>query len=183
MDRSLVERAQQGDRAAYEALAQGAARPLFLVASRLLGDVDAAEDAVQQTLVTIWQDLPSLKDSERFDAWAYRIVVRTSRSEERRRRRMGVRVVDLSEDMASARDDVADVATRDRLARAFDALSYDHRAVVVLHHLAGLPLEEIARILDIPYGTVGSRLHHAMRAMRASIEAAERPTLRGGQPA
>ena len=183
MSRALVERAQSGDREAYEQLARGAVRRLFLVASRILRDTDAAEDAVQQTLVAIWRDLGSLRDPDRFDAWTYRMVVRYCRSEPRRRRRAGVTIVDLSESMAAARDDVGDVAMRDELGRAFDALSPDHRAVVVLHHLVGLPLAEIAEIMDVPYGTVGSRLHHALRSMRASIEAAERVTAPGGQPA
>jgi RNA polymerase sigma-70 factor (ECF subfamily) len=73
MSRLLVERAQQGDRDAYEQLARGALRRLFLVASRILRDSDAAEDAVQQTLVDIWRDLPSLRDPDRFDAWTYRL--------------------------------------------------------------------------------------------------------------
>ena len=71
---------------------------------------------------------------------------------------------------------------RDQLGRAFDGLSHDHRVVVVLHHLIGLPLTEIAEILDVPYGTVGSRLHHALRVMRAAIEAGDRVTASGGQP-
>lgn len=183
MSRVLVERAQAGDRDAYELLARGAARRLFLVASRILRDADAAEDAVQQTLVAIWRDLGSLRDPDRFDAWTYRMVVRYCRTEERRHRRMGVAIVDLSGSLASARDDVADVAVRDQLGHAFDALSDDHRAVVVLHHMMGLPIGEIAEILGVPYGTVGSRLHHALRAMRAAIEAGERATAPGGQPA
>lgn len=183
MSRALVERAQQGDREAYELLARAVARRLFLVANRILRDTDEAEDAVQQTLVAIWRDLPSLRDQDRFDAWAYRTVVRHCRAQGRRHRRMGVTVVDLSEEMAAARDHIGDVAVRDQLGRAFDALSQEHRAVVVLHHLVGLPLGEIAEILDIPYGTVGSRLHHALRAMRASIDAAERAVVRGGQTA
>lgn len=183
MNAALVERAQAGDRDAYEQLAHSAARRLFLVASRILRDVDAAEDAVQQTLVAIWQDLPSLRDPERFDAWAYRLVVRYCRSEGRRLRRMGVQVVDLSDDLAAARDDITEVAVRDQLGRAFDGLSTDHRTVVVLHHLMGVPLGEIADILDVPYGTVGSRLHHALRAMRARLDASERAGARGEQPA
>jgi len=183
MSRALVERAQGGDRDAYEQLARGAARRLFLVASRILRDTDAAEDAVQQTLVAIWRDLPSLRDPDRFDAWTYRLVVRYSRSEGRRHRPMGVQIVDLSDEIAAARDDIGEIATRDQLDRAFDALSVDHRTVVVLHHLAGLALGEIAEILDLPYGTVGSRLHHAMRAMRATIDASERAGARGRQPA
>jgi RNA polymerase sigma-70 factor (ECF subfamily) len=183
MSRVLVERAQQGDRDAYEQLARGAARRLFLVASRILRDTDAAEDAVQQTLVGIWRDLPSLRDPDRFDAWTYRMVVRACRGQGRRHRRMGVSIVDLSDEMAADRDHIGDVAVRDQLGQAFDALSQDHRAVVVLHHLVGLPLGEIAEILDIPYGTVGSRLHHAMRAMRATLDASERTAVRGGQPA
>ena len=183
MSRALVERAQRGDRDAYEQLARDAAPRLFLVASRLLRDNDAAEDAVQQTLVTIWRDLGTLRDPDRFEGWTYRIVVRACREELRRNRRMGVTVVDLSDSMLAAPDGVADIALRDQLGRAFDRLSHDHRTVVVLHHLVGLPLGEIAEILDIPYGTVGSRLHHAMRAMRAAIESAERAAVPGGQPA
>ena len=183
MSRALVERAQRGDRDAYEQLARDAASRLFLVASRLLRDTDAAEDAVQQTLVTIWRDLGTLRDPDRFEAWTYRIVVRACRAESRRHRRMGITVVDLSDSMAAAPDGVADVALRDQLDRAFDRLSHDHRTVVVLRHLVGLPLGEIAEILGIPYGTAGSRLHHAMRALRSAIEAAERSPVPGGQPA
>ena len=183
MSRDLVLRAQQGDRDAYEQLARGAARRLFLVASRIVRDPDRAEDAVQGTLVAIWQDLPSLRDPDRFDAWTYRMVVRQCRNETRKERRGGVTLVDLSDELAAASDAIADVATRDQLDQAFRTLSHDHRVVVVLHHYVGLPLGEIAEILDIPYGTVGSRLHHAMQAMRATLEAAERTPVRGGQPA
>ena len=183
MDRALVEQAQQGDRDAYERLARSAARRLYLVAYRILRDTDQAEDAVQQTLVAIWQDLTSLRDPDRFDAWTYRMIVRQCRSETRRHRRLRLTVVDLSSEMASSVDPIGDVAIRDQLERAFQTLSHDHRVVVVLHHYVGLPLGEIADILNIPYGTVGSRLHHAMRTMRATIDAAERTTVRGGQPA
>ena len=183
MNRVLVERAQRGDRDAYEQLARGVARRLFLIASRILRDTDAAEDAVQATLVAIWRDLPSLRDPDRFDAWTYRLIVRQCRNIGRRERRMGVTVVDLSDELRSRQDPVGDVAVRDELGRAFDALSRDHRTVVVLHYLVGLPIAEIAEILDIPYGTVGSRLHHGMRAMRAALDAAERSSVREGQPA
>jgi RNA polymerase sigma-70 factor (ECF subfamily) len=183
VSRALVERAQQGDRDAYEQLARDVARRLFLIASRILRDPDAAEDAVQQTLVTIWQDLRALRDPDRFDGWAYRIVVRACRQESRRRRRLGITVVDLSDSIAATADALSDIAMRDQLGRAFDRLSQDHRAVVVLHHLMGLPLAEVAEILDVPYGTVGSRLHHAMRALRAAIESDERTPVPGGQPA
>jgi RNA polymerase sigma-70 factor, ECF subfamily len=183
MTRELVERAQDGDRDAYEQLARSAARRLFLVASRILRDTDAAEDAVQQALVSIWRDLPSLRDPDRFDAWSYRVVVRACRSEGRRQRRAGITVVEISDGMALARDDIGEIAVRDALDRSFEALSQDHRAVVVLHHLVGLSLGEVAEILDIPYGTAGSRLHHALRAMRAAIEADERIAIQRGQPA
>jgi RNA polymerase sigma-70 factor (ECF subfamily) len=156
---------------------------LFLIASRILRDADAAEDAVQQTLVTIWRDLPSLRDPDRFEAWTYRVVLRACRSQDRRRRRAGVLIVDISDALATARDGIDDIVVHDRLGRAFDTLSQDHRTVVVLYHLVGLQIGEIAEILDVPYGTVGSRLHHAMRAMRAAIEASERTPVNGGQPA
>jgi RNA polymerase sigma-70 factor, ECF subfamily len=183
MDVELVQRAQRGDRDAYEQLARAAAPRLFLVASRVLRDREAAEDAVQETLVSIWQDLRTLRDPARFDGWAYRLVVRACRRQGRRQRRLGIALVDLSDTIPASSTDVAAMELRDELGRAFELLSHDHRVVVVLHHLAGLSLGEIADILDIPYGTVGSRLHHAMRAMRVSLGAAERAAMAGGQPA
>jgi RNA polymerase sigma-70 factor (ECF subfamily) len=183
MSQDLVLRAQAGDRDAYESLARAAAQRLHLVALRILRDADAAEDAVQATLLAMWRDLPSLRDPDRFDAWTYRMVVRACHNVGRRERRMRVEVVDISDDVRARDDQFADVVVRDELARAFERLSLDHRTVVVLHHLVGLPIAEIAEILDIPYGTVGSRLHHAMRAMRASLEASERTPVRGGMTA
>ena len=183
VSRALVERAQQGDRDAYESLARESARRLYLTAYRIVRDDDLAEDATQRTLIAIWQDLPSLRDPDRFDAWTYRMVVRFCREESRRLRRIGVRVVDISDVKLAAPDDAAQLSRRDLLDGAFRSLSHDHRVVVVLHHYVGLSLAEIADILDVPYGTVGSRLHHALRAMRASIEAADRMTVAGGHPA
>ena len=183
MDRQLVEQAQRGDRDAYESLARASASRLYRTAYRIVRDPDRADDAVQLTLVAMWRELPSLRDADRFESWTYRLVVRFCLAESRRARRTGVSEVRIDE-MTQARSDAfAESDLRDQLDRALGKLSPDHRTVVVLHHYAGLPLGEIAEILGVPYGTVGSRLHHATHALRASIAAAERTPLIGGQPA
>ena len=171
-DRSLIERAQRGDRDAYERLAMGAADPLYQVAYRIVRDVDRARDAVQQTLVAIWTDLRTLRDVDRFDAWTYRLVVRFALAEGRRHRRMGITVIPLEEDVEGTGDDLDAVVLRDELGRAFAALSPEHRAVLVLRHYVGLPMPEIAAALGVPYGTAGSRLHRATQELRASLEVA-----------
>ncbi len=183
VDRQLVERAQRGDRDAYEALARASAPRLYRTAQRIVRDADGAEDAVQQTLVQIWCELPSLRDPDRFEAWTYRIVVRFCLAESRQARRTDVREIHIQETVPARADAFADSDLRDQLNQALLELSREHRAVVVLHHYSGLSLGEIADILGVPYGTVGSRLHHATRALRASIAAGERSPLTGGQPA
>jgi RNA polymerase sigma-70 factor, ECF subfamily len=168
VDRALVDRARAGDLEAYERLARAVGDGLFQVAYRILRDLDSAEDAVQRALVAIWRDLPQLRDPDRFEAWAYRVVTRTSLEEARQWRRQGhVRETVAME--PSEPDASRSVVIRDELAHAFDDLRPEHRAVVVLHYYVGLPLAEIAEILGIPYGTVGSRLHYALRHMRASL--------------
>lgn len=181
MDRRLVEQAQHGDRDAYEALAKASVNRLYRTAYRIVRDGDRADDAVQQTLVAMWRDLPSLRDPDRFESWTYRLVVRFCLGDARRARRVGVREVSIDE-LTPARVDAYEASDlRDQLDRALGHLSAEHRAVVVLHHYAGLPLGEIAEILGVPYGTVGSRLHHATRALRAALAAGERlPGIAGG---
>ena len=169
MDIELVRQAQDGDREAFAALVPPAAERLLPVAFRILGDSDLAEEATHVALINAWRKLPSLREPARFEAWLYRLVVNSCRDEVRRRPWEVNSSVpfDLAVDASEREQQVDD---RDRLDRAFRRLSVDHRAVIVLHHHVGLPLVEVGRALGIPTGTIRSRLHYAMRAMRESLE-------------
>jgi RNA polymerase sigma-70 factor, ECF subfamily len=171
VDLSLVLAAQSGDEEAFGSLARGWADRLFAVAHRILRDVGRAEDAVQQTLVTAWRELPGLREAERFDAWLYRILVNTCYAEARRARRWSTNVQMLPANDLASRDTTLDIVLRDTLDRGFRRLPPDQRVVFVFHHYLGLTLPEIADTLDIPLGTVKSRLHYATNALRAALEA------------
>jgi RNA polymerase sigma-70 factor, ECF subfamily len=181
VDREIVERAQRGDREAYETLARESARRLFLICQRILRDSDQAEDAAQRALVEMWRDLPGLRDPDRFEAWSYRLAVRCSLAEARRERRFHgtVGTVRLTPNDAASDppDEYAAVVDRDALEEAFGQLTPEHRAVVVLRFFVGLSLVEIAQVVAVPVGTVSSRLHYALRSMRRTLEADEPPAL------
>ena len=169
MDTQLVVRAQDGDREAFAALADACVDRLLAIAHGILGDAQLAEDATQQALLNIWQHLPRLRDPGRFEAWSYRLAVNACYSEVRRSRRwMPDRLAPLSRDPVAA-DEMDSVLVRDELESAFRELSVDHRAVLVLHHCLGLTIPEVAHSLDIPEGTVRSRLYHAMKRLRAAM--------------
>ena len=170
MRRDLVEAASRGDHEAFEVIATSAGDRLFAVARLILRSTDRAEDAVQEALVRAWQQLPSLRDPDRFDAWLYRLVVNACADQGRQLRRWSEQVRPLSLD-ASVGDDTGSVADREELERGFDRLKPEHRAVVVLHYYSGFSTAEIARMLGIPEGTARSRLHYATEAMRAALEA------------
>ena len=87
MDTELVIAAQHGDEEAFASLAVAVGDRLHAVAHRILRDIDLAEDATQQALLTIWRDLPQLRDPARFEAWSYRLLVRACYAEGRRTRR------------------------------------------------------------------------------------------------
>jgi RNA polymerase sigma-70 factor, ECF subfamily len=177
MDTELVTRVQHGDEEAFASLAVAVGDRLHAVAHRILRDADLAEDATQQALLSIWRDLPKLRDPARFDAWSYRLLVRACYTEGRRSRQWRPNLRLLPADRPGP-DDLGLVVDRDQLERGFRRLSIDHRAVVVLHHYLDMPLEEVAETLGVPIGTVRSRLHHAMRGLRAALEADSRPAPR-----
>ena len=178
VDTELVKRAQHGDREAFGQLAADLAARFLPVSRRILRDIDLAEDASQRALVAIWRDLPQLRDPARFDAWSYRLLVRACYAEGSRARRSSPNIRLLPVDEPTVADGTGTVVDRDQLERGFRRLSIEHRAVVVLHHYLDLPLDEVADVLGVPAGTVRSRLHHAMRGLRAALEADARPGTR-----
>jgi RNA polymerase sigma-70 factor (ECF subfamily) len=175
MDTDLVVRAQRGDEEAFASLAVAVGDRLHAVSYRILRDTHLAEDATQQALLAIWRDLPTLRDPARFDAWSYRLLLRACYAEGRRTRQWAPNLHILPIDESGSGDGLSSVVDRDQLERGFRRLSIDHRAVVVLHHYLDLPLETVADALGVPIGTVRSRLHHAMRGLRAALDADARP--------
>ena len=174
MQRDLVERARRGDKMAYSELASAAFHGLYALAYRILRDADRTDDAIQSCLMRAWQQLPRLRDPDRFDAWLRRLLVNACHDEWRRRSREGS-LRFLTHDQPPGRDVAMDLAARDELEGAFRSLSVEHRAVVVMTYYMDLSTREIAETLGIPVGTVRSRLHYAMGAMRAVLEADARP--------
>ena len=181
MDRELVERAQRGDESAFAALAVRTADAMYATAHHILRDTGRAEDAAQQALIDIWRHLPELKDPDRFQGWVYRVVVRAAYAEARHRRLWNLRGGTIATERVYAADHAGAVADRDQLDRGFKRLPLDQRAVMVLKHYVGFSNEEIAEVLDIPEGTVRSRLHHSLRAMRAALDADARTDADGGR--
>ncbi len=173
MEQALVQQAQRGDRSAFSEIAFQAAPRLFAVANRILRDHGLAEDATQQALVQIWRKLPKLADPERFDAWAYRVVVNVCYAESRHRRAPSVDL-ELVDHDAPTVDDALSVIQRDMLDRAFRRLPPEQRAVLVLQYYVDLDHASIAEVLGIPLGTVKSRASSGRLAMRAALEADER---------
>ena len=168
---TLVERAMAGDEEAFANLARGAGDRLLAIAYRILRDLGLAEDAVQQTLVLAWRELPGLRDVDRFDAWLRRLLVHACYREARRGRRWAANVHALPVDGLVTPDTTVSVVVRDQLERGFRRLPPEQRAVFVFHHHLGLTLPEVADELGVPLGTVKSRLHYATNTLRAALQA------------
>ena len=181
VDRDLVEQARRGDREAFAILVHQVSDSLYAVAHRILRDTGLAEDALQNALVIAWRRIPHLRDADRFEAWCHRILVHACYDESQRARRWTANVRALPLDGPSSPDDYDALANRDELERAFRRLPVDQRAVFVLHHYVGLPLVEIAELLEIPAGTARSRLHYATRGLRTALAAEPEVALQGGR--
>ncbi len=174
MQQELVEQARRGDHDAFAALAGAAIFRLDAAARLILRDPDQAKDAVQETLVRAWRDLPTLRNPDRFDAWLHRLLYRACIDEARRLRRHRFDVELMPIDAPSTDDTTSSMADRDQLERGFRRLEPEARALIVLHHYLDLPLPEVAIALGIPLGTAKSRLHRALGSMRAALDADSR---------
>jgi RNA polymerase sigma-70 factor (ECF subfamily) len=188
MQRELVERAMAGDHDAFTELARVSIDRLYVVARLILRDDGRAEDATQEALVAAWRRLAGLRDPDRFEAWLHRLLVNACYREARRGRRRGIMEVHVDllamPEASGATDTAIDLADRDQLERGFRRLDVDQRTVLVMHYYLGFSLDDAAEVLGVPPGTVRSRLHRAINAMRAALEAdARMPVINEGRSA
>lgn len=161
----------RGNEAAFDTLVERHGDYLHSIARRILRDPYLAEDATQRALLDIWRYLPTLKDPDRFEAWTYRLLVNACQAEARRERRHRGNLRLLATDEPMEQDSAARIATQEQLDHAFRRLGVEHRTVVVLIHYIGLSPAETAKAMGTPVGTVRSRLHFALKHLRAAVDA------------
>jgi RNA polymerase sigma factor (sigma-70 family) len=173
LDEYLVSAARTGDRKAFGMLAERWHVKLVAHGWRLTGDREAARDAAQESWVEIARGISSLNDERAFPAWAYRIATRRCAKAVNRK----VRDRGLGEALAreSPAPGPAPGASLDeeRLRRAIAALPNDQRSAIALFYLEEMSVAEVAVALNVPAGTVKTRLMHARHKLRAALEGEE----------
>ena len=167
----LVERAMRGDEEAFSSLAAESVDRCYALAYRILRDSHRAQDATQQALLGAWRDLPTLKDAVPLR----RLAVQADRQRLLHRGAIAPALDDADPgdrtqpSLTPSPTSPAPWRRATSSKRAFRTLSPERRAIVVLHHHLGFPLTEIAETLGIPVGTARSRLHYAVRQLRAAL--------------
>ncbi len=177
MDVELVLRAQRGDHEAFTRIMNAHGQRLHGIAHGILRDRELAQEATQQGIVDIWRSLPKLRDPERFEPWAARIIINACYTEARRARRWMPDLTVGSRAEPQTPDAMRTVLDRDELEQGLRSLSVEHRTILALRFYLDYSLEGIAHTLDIPEGTAKSRLSRALGALRAAMEANARASV------
>ena len=183
-DAALVIRAAAGDRGAFDDLIGPRIGRLFRMARAILRDDFQARDVVQETCVSAWRELASVRESARFDGWLSQILINQCRTQLRTTSRRQVREIPI-DDRGDA-GGAAGAATRaiqpgpglsdrvveaEAIRRAFARLGPDDRALLVMHYVEDRPIGEIGAALRTPSGTVKWRLSRARAALERALEA------------
>jgi RNA polymerase sigma-70 factor (ECF subfamily) len=170
-----IQRAQQGDQQAFREVVEQYAALVWRTVRVLLPDRSLTEDVAQEAWVSIWQSLPRFDATRPLRPWLLAIVANRCRMDQRRHALPSVSLEDTSDEAAlGISDDVAEQAIlgelRAQVTAACAALPPDQQRVVLLRYFADLDLAEIAVVLNVPLGTVKSRLHRALHAVRGHLQ-------------
>jgi RNA polymerase sigma-70 factor, ECF subfamily len=166
-----IAQAQQGDRQAFGELVYHYREGVINVVYRMCGDVNLAEDAAQEAFIRAWQHLPRYQPRSPFRNWLYRIATNVALDTLRREREatniddIPLAAPDANPEAAAERDERAE-----QVRRAVLALAPASRAVLILREYEALSYKEIAETLDIPMGTVMSRLNYARTQLREALK-------------
>ena len=167
----LIQRYLEGDVAAFDELMRAHEDRVFGVCMRMMRDREAALDATQETFLTVFRKADRYKAEAAFSTWLYRVAVNTCYDHLRRVRRRRTEPMPETPEPPDTRSesDLEAVELRPALEQALRRLSPEFRAVIVLVDMQGLSLEQTAEVLDVPMGTVKSRLFRARRQLAESL--------------
>jgi RNA polymerase sigma-70 factor (ECF subfamily) len=179
-DAVLVERIRSGDRYAFNLLVWKWEKPIYNLALRVLGSEEDAAEVCQEVFIKAYMHIHEFRGDARFSTWLYRIAINCCHNHLRRRQRQRKLQVQVPDVEGAAAPDAEAVIHQtqlvDRIHRALQALPEDQRLVVELRVMHELSVEEVARIMGIPEGTVKSRLYYAVKRLRELLQ----PLLREG---
>jgi RNA polymerase sigma-70 factor, ECF subfamily len=164
----LLELARNGDGDAFGRLIEPRIERTLRTARAILGSEADAREVTQEAFVSAWANLRGLRDISRFDPWLNRIVLNRCRDRLRQRRR--IREISIDAVELPVNDPAESNADTGAVLAAFERLGVADRQILVLHHLHDLSLDEIAHQLEVPVGTVKSRLWKARRALERALE-------------
>lgn len=181
LDQVLVERAQRGDKRAFELLVNKYHRKLGRLLSRMVRDAAEVEDITQEAFIKAYRALPGFRGESAFYTWLYRIAVNTAKNHLVSHKRQPVSSDVLAEDAENYEDGtlLRDISTPDAelqtkqiahaVNAAVEALPEELRTAITLRELEGMSYEEIAQMMDCPIGTVRSRIFRAREAIAERI--------------
>ena len=168
-ERRLIDRSAAGDQEAFRQLVLRYHRLVINVAFRALGELALAEDVAQDVFIKVYKALPAYRHDKPFKHWLHRVAANAV-TDALRRRRPVVSLDGMEQPPASRDADPQDIATRHDLQRAvrhaIASLPSHYRDTIALQAFGELSYDEIAKALDIPLGTVMSRLNGAKRLLR-----------------
>ena len=183
IDQELVERAQAGDKQAFERLVEKYQRKLGRLLSRLIRDPAEVEDVAQETFIKAYRALPAFRGDSAFYTWLYRIGINTAKNYLVSQGRRAPTSTDFDSEEAETfeeGDQLRDINTPERLLMtkqigdtvnvAMEALPEELRTAIVLREIEGLSYEEIATIMECPIGTVRSRIFRAREAISEKLK-------------
>lgn len=167
IDQETVRQAALGDRASQQRIYEQLSRPIGALVQRIVGK-DAAEDVTQDVFVNIFTKMHSYQATSSFSTWAYRVAVNDALQYLRRARRQSTLAFD--EAAVAAQEPPQQLDLRDLLDVALSRLDAELKVVLQLKEVENLSYDQIAEIVNIPVGTVGSRLNKARRELRDQLQ-------------
>ena len=169
----LISRARGGDREAFGALVEKYRDNVYRLAYRMCGNAYDADEAAQEAFVAAWRALPNFRGDAKFSTWLYRLTTNAAIDVMRREKRHKAvgdgEMVDLADDADSPQETVERTEQQEAVQKALAALSEEYREVLLLRYMEELDYAEIAEVLQLPSGTVKSRINRAKAALKTAL--------------